>query len=180
MTTKTTNKKTATSKPKPSERRKARRYAVQALYEWQLSENLPADIEKQFFQEHSFKKVDQAYFSELLSEIPDNYQVLDQLLQKHMVRSVDAADPVERAIIRIACYELKHRIDVPYKVVINEAIELAKVFGATDGHKFVNGVVDKLASELRSAEIKSSETKNSKTKSATKKIQSPSKSGTKD
>jgi len=151
--------------PKPSERRKARRFAVQALYEWQLSENAPADIEQQFLEEHSFKKVDKAYFTELLHAIPEQHQELDGLLQKHMVRSVDSADPVERAIIRIACYELKNRIDVPYKVVINEAIELAKTFGATDGHKFVNGVVDKLARELRSAECKTRQSKNIGTKS---------------
>jgi N utilization substance protein B len=141
------------NQPKPSERRKARRYAVQALYEWQLSENDPSDIEQQFLEEHSFKKVDTEYFIELLNAIPENQIALDELLQKHMVRTVVSVDPVERAIIRIACYELKNRIDVPYKVVINEAIELAKTFGATDGHKFVNGVVDKLAIELRSAEF---------------------------
>ncbi len=142
------------SKPKPSERRKARRLAVQALYEWQLSGNLPAEIESQFRQENSFKKVDSEYFSELINSIPEQQPQLDEMLQKHMVRKVEAADPVERAIIRIACYELKNRIDVPYRVVINEAIELAKIFGGTDGHKFVNGVVDKLATEIRSTEVK--------------------------
>jgi len=153
--------------PKPSERRKARRFAVQALYEWQLSENDPADIEKQFLEEHSFKKVDGDYFAELLHAIPKQQEELDALLQKHMDRSIDSADPVERAIIRIACYELKNRIDVPYRVVINEAIELAKTFGATDGHKFVNGVVDKLAMELRSTECnyqKKSQQKSQKSK----------------
>jgi len=155
---------TTSTKPKPSERRKARRYAVQAVYQWQLSGNAPADIEQQFLQEHSFKKVDQGYFSELVNQIPAIINELDELLLPHMIRSVESIDPVERAIIRIACYELKHRIDVPYKVVINEAIELAKVFGATDGHKFVNGVVDKLAIGLRSVEVNNQSSKKSRTK----------------
>ncbi len=142
------------TKIKPSMRRKARRYAVQALYQWQLSENAPADIEAQFIEENDFKKTDVSYFSELLSSIPENVAQLDELLQPLIERKIAEVDPVEKAVLRIAAYELKHRIDVPYRVVINEAIELTKVFGATDGHKFVNGVVDKLAAELRSTEVK--------------------------
>ena len=141
------------AKIKPSARRKARRLAVQALYQWQLSENEPKSIELQFEEDNETSKVDMDYFAELLHSIPRTLEELDVLIQPEMTRAINEVDPVERAILRIATYELKYRPDVPYKVVINEAVELAKTFGGTDGHKFVNGVVDKLASSLRAAEV---------------------------
>ncbi len=140
-------------KIKPSARRKARRLAVQALYQWQLSENEPKSIELQFEEDNETSKVDMDYFAELLHSVPRTLEELDTLIQPQMTRAINEVDPVERAILRIATYELKHRHDVPYKVVINEAVELAKTFGGTDGHKFVNGVVDKLAASLRAAEV---------------------------
>lgn len=140
-------------KVKPSARRKARRLAVQALYQWQISENEPKSIELQFEEDNETSKVDMDYFAELLHGIPRNFEELDTLIQPQMSRPIIEVDPVERAILRIASYELKHRPDVPYKVVINEAVELAKTFGGTDGHKFVNGVVDKLAVSLRATEV---------------------------
>ncbi len=141
------------SKVKPSARRKARRLAVQALYQWQLSENEPQSIQLQFEEDNETSKVDMDYFAELLHGIPRELEPLDALIQPQMTRTIKEVDPVERAIIRMAGYELKYRPDVPYKVVINEAVELAKTFGGTDGHKFVNGVVDKLAASLRATEV---------------------------
>ena len=142
------------AKVKPSERRKARRYAVQALYQWQLSDNKPKQIEVDFIAENDFKKADTVYFSELLNAVPEKITELDELLQPHVDRKLAEVDPVERAVLRIAAYEMQYRIDVPYRVIINEAIELTKIFGATDGHKFVNGIMDKLAIKVRSLEIK--------------------------
>ncbi len=139
-------------KVKPSARRKARRLALQALYQWQISANEPSSIEMQFVEDNNTTKVDMDYFAELLHAVPRHVDVLDSLIQPQMTRSIAEVDPVERAVLRLATYELKYRPDVPYKVVINEAIELAKVFGGTDGHKFVNGVVDKLAARIRSTE----------------------------
>jgi len=138
---------------KPSERRAARKYAVQAIYSWQLNHQLPQEIELNFATEHDFKQCDSAYFQQLLRGVIDDLDALNDLLKPLMHLPLEEVDPVELAILRMAAFELKTRIDVPYKVVINEALEQAKVFGATDGHKFVNGVLDKLARQLRSVEI---------------------------
>ena len=113
---------------KPAARRRARECAVQALYSWQLSQNDIADVEYQFLAEQDVKDVDVLYYlSRLLEELGQ----------------------VEKAVLRIALFELSKRSDVPYKVAINEAIELAKTFGAEDSHKFVNGVLDKAAPVIR-------------------------------
>jgi len=144
----------ALPKVKPSARRKARKLALQALYQWQISENEPADIESQFVEDNNTNKVDMIYFAELVHGVPRLVAELDALISPQLSRSLDGVDPVEKAILRIATFELKHRLDIPYKVVINEAVELTKLFGATDGHKFVNGVVDKLALSLREIETK--------------------------
>lgn len=129
---------------KPSERRKARRLAVQAIYSWQLSGNNIADVEHEFLTEQDVAGVDIAYFRELLGGVATKKSQLDDLITPFVTRPLDEVDPVEKAIVRIATYELTFRKDVPYKVAINEAIELAKAFGAEDGHKFVNGILDKL------------------------------------
>lgn len=137
---------------KPSARRKARRFTMQALYEWQMTRNTVADIEARYCAENDMRKTDVGYFHELLSEITRQADVLENQLRPCLDRDPAELDPVERAILRIGAYELVHRIDIPYRVVINEAIELAKDFGATDGHKYVNGVLDKLALSVRKVE----------------------------
>ncbi|WP_442801687.1 transcription antitermination factor NusB [Serratia rubidaea] len=134
---------------KPAARRRARECAVQALYSWQLSKNDVADVELQFLTEQDVKDVDVAYFRELLSGVAMNAGALDALMTPYLSRQLEDLGQVEKAILRVALFELKMREDVPYKVAINEAIELAKVFGAEDSHKFVNGVLDKAAPHIR-------------------------------
>lgn len=134
---------------KPSARRKAREYSVQAIYQWQMSGSSLNDIEAQYLTTMNARKVDTEYFQELFNGVLTNLDDMDRALEPALERDLDDIDPVERAIIRLAAYELIHRIDIPKKVVINEAIELAKTFGATDGHKFVNGVLDKISKTLR-------------------------------
>nr|WP_202607317.1 MULTISPECIES: transcription antitermination factor NusB [Dickeya] len=134
---------------KPAARRRARECAVQALYSWQLSKNDIADVELQFLSEQDVKGVDIAYFRELLAGVATQAEKLDAQMAPYLSRQLDELGQVERAILRLAVYELSKREDVPYKVAINEAIELAKVFGAEDSHKFVNGVLDKAGPHLR-------------------------------
>ncbi len=134
---------------KPSERRKARRLAVQAIYSWQISGNNIADVEHEFLTEQEVKGVDIAYFRELLSGVATKALQLDKEYAPFLDRKVEDVSPVEKSIVRLAAFELTYRKDVPYKVAINEAIELAKVFGADDSHKFVNGVLDKLAASQK-------------------------------
>lgn len=143
------------SRPKLSlaQRRKARRLIMQALYQWQIAKTEPLVIEAEFRQENP-GKIDWDYFSEVFLEIPRQVDHLNAHLKPLLDRAVDALDPVERALLYLGAYELAYRIDVPFKVVINEAVELAKVFGATDSHKYVNGVLDKLAAILRPLERK--------------------------
>ncbi|ACS86672.1 transcription antitermination factor NusB [Musicola paradisiaca] len=134
---------------KPAARRRARECAVQALYSWQLSKNDIADVELQFLSEQDVKGADITYFRELLTGVATQAERLDALMAPYLSRQLDELGQVERAILRLAVYELSKREDVPYKVAINEAIELAKVFGAEDSHKFVNGVLDKAGPHLR-------------------------------
>lgn len=143
----------APGRPKASARRKARSLALQALYSWQIADLPLVDIEAQFRTDNDFAKVDSEYFHELLTGVPRNLGELDGHLDSVLDRPVKDVDPIELAILRIGVYELLKRIDVPYKVVINEGIEMAKIFGATDGHKYVNGILDKLAPRLRSVEV---------------------------
>ncbi|MDF7667052.1 transcription antitermination factor NusB [Orbaceae bacterium ESL0727] len=131
-------------------RRRARECAVQALYSWQLSKNDLSDIETSFMAEQDMKGVDTKYFRELLNGVAKNTQELDTKMKPYLTeRSVEELGQVELAVLRIAIYELMKREDVPFKVVINEAIELTKTFGAEDSHKFVNGVLDKVAPTIR-------------------------------
>lgn len=155
----------APKKMNPTARRKARRFAVQALYQWHMADDALSNIEAQFRVDNDMKKVDGDYFHELLHEIPSHLTELDELVAPFLDREMNQLDPVELAIFRIAAYELKYRIDVPYKVVINESIELAKIFGATESHKYINGVLDKLAARVRLAEIKGSTKSKTKPKS---------------
>ncbi len=131
----------------------ARERAMQALYQWQMTSQSPDEIEKQFIEEQEMKGVDKKYFSELLHEVPSRQGELDAHGAEVLDRPLAQVDPVEQAILRIGIYELQQRIDIPYRVVINEMVELAKQFGAEQGHKFINGTLDKLAKKLRSVEV---------------------------
>ncbi|WWP00537.1 MAG: transcription antitermination factor NusB [Candidatus Dasytiphilus stammeri] len=135
----------------PLKRRRARECAIQAIYSWQLSGNKIAEV-YQFIKEQNlnFKEVDQIYFNELIGGVTDNYIALDNLMQPClMTRRINEIGNIEKAILRISIYELSKRQDIPYKVVINEGIELAKIFGAEDSHKFVNGVLNNAAKKIR-------------------------------
>ncbi|WP_207060906.1 transcription antitermination factor NusB [Motiliproteus sp. SC1-56] len=134
-------------------RREARSFALQALYQWQLSGNTLNEIEAQFRTEQPMEQADLGLFAELLHGIPAKVGELDALLSPCLDRSLDDLDPIERNVLRMGAYELAHRLEVPYRVVINEYVNLAKTFGATDSHKYVNGVLDKLAKGQRRAEI---------------------------
>ena len=134
---------------KPAARRRARECAVQALYSWQLSKNDISDVEYQFLAEQDVTDVDVKYFRELLTGVATNSGYLDGLMKPYLSRQLEELGQVEKAVLRISLFELSKRDDVPYKVAINEGIELAKTFGAEDSHKFVNGVLDKVAPVIR-------------------------------
>lgn len=138
----------------PAHRKKARRLAMQALYQWHVAEQPITQIEAEFLTDNDMAKVDKEYFSEVLRGVPSSKSELDSHIEKHIDRAIKDLTPVELAILRMGTYEFMHRIDVPYKVIINEGVELSKTFGANEAHKFVNGVLDKLAGELRIPEVK--------------------------
>lgn len=140
-------------KNQPGKRSWARRCAVQALYQWQLTEQTPGQIEAHFLAEEDLQKADTAYFRELVHQIPARIAEIDTALEPLLDRPLAQVDPVERAILRIGAYELMLRSDIPYRIVLNEAVELAKVFGAEQGHRFINGVLDKLARGARPVEF---------------------------
>lgn len=130
----------------------ARQRALQALYQWQQAGQDVQDIEVQFLTGQEMDRVDVPYFQELLRGVTMHTDEIDQVLAPLLDRKVSELDPVERAILRMGIYELQHRLEIPYRVVINEAIELAKVFGAEQSHRYVNGVLDKIATEIRAVE----------------------------
>jgi N utilization substance protein B len=137
----------------PASRRKARHYALQALYQWQISRNALSDIETQFCTEFDFSGTDLEYFQTLLHEVPKHVGELEKLFAPLLDRELKDLTPIELTVLRMGTYELAHRIDVPYKVVINEAVALTKKFGATDGYKYINGVMDRLAQQVRTVEV---------------------------
>ena len=126
---------------------------MQALYQWHMAGASLGQIEAEFRDEYDFGHVDLEYFQALLHGVPACVDELEEVLAPLLDRKLDALDPIERTLLRMGTYELKERIDVPYKVVINEAVALTKKFGATDGHKYINGVLDKVARQLRKVEI---------------------------
>jgi N utilization substance protein B len=130
----------------------ARKLAMQALYQWQLTGQSFAELRNQYAQEEGFADADAAYFAVLLQGATDSRESLDAELGTLLDRPVAQLDPVEHAILMLGLFELRTQLEVPYRVVINEGVELAKRFGATDGHKFVNAVLDRAARTLRSAE----------------------------
>lgn len=137
----------------PAARRQARRLTLQALYQWQIAGASLASIEAEFREDNDMKKVDQAYFHELLHSVPAQISTLDELIEPLLDRPLKELTPIELNILRMGTYELKYRKDVPCRVVINEGVDLAKAFGATDGHKYVNGILDKLARQIRADEF---------------------------
>jgi len=134
---------------KPSPRRKARELAVQAVYSWQLSQNAVNEIETNFLVDNAARRFDIPFFQQLFRGVTSSVNELDAIISPHVDRPIEDVDHVEKAVIRVAIFELKECLDVPYKVVINEAIELAKSFAADDSHKFVNGVLDKAVKLIR-------------------------------
>ena len=135
-------------------RSRARRRATQALYAWQMSGNAMASVIEEFRHEQDMEIADLGYFEDLLRGVDRYCAELDTGLAPFLDRDIGMIDPIERAVLRLAAYELRHRPDVPYRVVINEAIEVTKRFGAEHGHTYVNGVLDKAAREWRGAEIR--------------------------
>lgn len=130
-------------------KRKARRFAVQGIYEWQMSQNLPHEIEARTRAENAMHKVDLSYYHELLTQVISQVESLDEVLATVIDRPLKDLDAVELATLRLGAYELRDHIEIPYRVVLDEAIELAKHFGGADSHKYINGVLDKLAITLR-------------------------------
>lgn len=137
-------------------RSRARRRAIQALYQWQLNPCAVVDIVSQFLDEQDFSGVDLEYFRELLVGVEEHRHQLDEHLDKHLDRDLAQVDPLERAILRLSTFELMQRLDVPVKVVLDEAIELARRFGSEQGHAYINGVLDPLAKVLRKTEMDAS------------------------
>lgn len=146
--------------PQKSARRRARELALQGLYQWLISGEEGGAIEAHVReQDAEFAKADSAHFDALLHGCIREAADIDAMLARHVDRKTTELSPVEHAILMIGAYELKHCMDVPYKVAINEAVELAKGFGGTDGHKYVNGVLDKTALDLRPAEVEAARAK---------------------
>ena len=140
-------------KKKLSERHKARRMILQALYQWHMAGAPVNDILAEFLVYYK-GRIDRDYFREVFSAVTGQAEELDALIAPLLDRDISRLDPVELALLRLGSYELKDRIDIPYRVVINEAVELAKVYGATDSHKYVNGILDRASKTLRVAETR--------------------------
>lgn len=134
-------------------RTRSRELAVQALYQKQIAGHDRSELEAQFKEQKAWERVDQPYFAELLSGILNEEDALNGLIESVVDRPRDQLDPVENAILMIGLFELRERIDIPYRVVINEGVNLAKRFGAVESHKYINGCLDKAAKALRSVEI---------------------------
>lgn len=137
-----------------SRRGLARRLTVQALYQWLVNESAPEGMLQQFREQpEGLGRADGEYFNELLKGVVDQAPDLTMMLVPHLDRPLNQLDPVEHAVLLLAAYELRYKPEVPWKVVVNEAVNLAKIFGAEEGYKFVNGVLDKLARDARGTEI---------------------------
>ncbi len=146
-------KKAARKQQGTSTRRRARELALQGLYQWLISGAAGSEIEAHLAEHDGFDKFDRLHFDALLHGGIAEASLLDAALAKHVDRRTKDLSPVEHACLMIGAYELTHCLDIPYRVVINEAVELAKSFGGTDGHKYVNGVLDKCAGDLRPQEV---------------------------
>ncbi|WP_435627362.1 transcription antitermination factor NusB [Candidatus Ferrigenium straubiae] len=139
--------------PGKSPRHRARELALQGVYQWRVTAGDKAQIEKQILAEKNLGRFDKELFSRLLCGTLDQHAGLEALLAPHLDRPLAELSPVEFSVLLLGAFELSQHLEVPYKVVINEAVELAKTFGGTDGHKYVNGVLDKLAPQVRAVEV---------------------------
>ena len=137
-----------------SARRRSREFALQGLYQWLLSGEDAAAVVAHVSEQEGFDKCDRAHFDVLLNGSIEQAAALDAALACHVDRKTSQLSPVEHAVLMIGAYELIHCLDIPYRVAINEAVELAKSFGGTDGHKYVNGVLDRCAADLRPTEAR--------------------------
>ena len=146
------NKKVVNIKNSPAARSKARRFVLQALYQMHMTGTTAAEVETQFRQDHDMKRVDTEYLRDVLIGIAKNRSELIAQVTPQLDRKFEELDPVETAALKIGAFELMHRVDVPYRVVINEGVELVKQFGASESHKLVNTVLDSLAKIHREAE----------------------------
>ncbi|MBT9489890.1 MAG: transcription antitermination factor NusB [Rubrivivax sp.] len=149
-------KKPAAKKPRAatkSPRRRARELALQGLYQWLLSGDDAAVIDAHMHEQDEFERADRLHYDALLNGCIAEAAALDAVLAKHVDRRTNQLSPIEHGVLLIGAYELTHCLDIPYRVAINEAVELAKSFGGTDGHKYVNGVLDKAAGDLRPVEV---------------------------
>ncbi len=153
---KNATEKNATEKKSsfPERRRQARQTVMQALYQWEITKADITTIENQFESHEHFQTVDAAYFKEILHGVVLDINHIDSYIKRYIDRDIAELDPVELTVARVAVYEFLKRLDVPYKVILNEALESAKKFGAQEGHKFINGILDKIAREIRHIEIK--------------------------
>ena len=132
----------------------ARRAAVQALYQWQVTRLDLSEIERQFVEEHGMANADLEFFQDLLHGVPSRLNALDEMLGRYLDRSIASVDLVERAVLRIGCYELLYRPETPYRVILNESIRYTKEFGSVQGYRYVNGILDKVAQQCRAVEVK--------------------------
>jgi len=139
--------------PAKSARHRARELALQGIYQWRMSGGDPLEIEKVTRAEKSLGRYDVELFSQLLRGVVEHSQALVATLTPHLDRDMNELSPIEFSVLLLGAFELSRHPEVPYRVVINEAVELAKTFGGTDGHKFVNGVLDKLALQVRAVEV---------------------------
>lgn len=130
-------------------RHQARCGALQSLYQWQVSGNSIEEIKNIFLEKHAKKSIDSEYYAELVCGVTQQHASLDALLMPYLKRNFQEIDPIELSVLRIATYELAHRLDIPYRVVINEALELVKKFGSIEGYKFINSILDLLAKQIR-------------------------------
>ena len=141
---------------RPDRRRAARELALQALYQLHMNGDTVSNVEAQFLTDQDFKHADKRLFGKILRGVSLQIATLDAMVAEHLDRELDDLDPIERNILRMGAFELSDSVAVPYRVVINECVELGKVFGATDGHKYVNGILDKLAAQCRQIEVTAS------------------------
>lgn len=132
-----------------NKRHRARELALRGLYQWQVTGQDIGEVVNQFVAGNDARQYDAAYFQDLLRGVPGHLDELDACLTPLLDRSLEQVDLIERALLRIGAYELQHHLEIPYRVVINEAVELAKIYGAEQGHRYVNGILDKLAKSLR-------------------------------
>jgi len=139
--------------PPKSARRRSRELALQGLYQWLLSGEEARSIAAHMREQDGFEKCDAAHFDRLLAGCIAEAAALDEILAHHVDRKTAHLSPIEHAVLMIGTWELRHCAEIPYRVAINEGVELAKSFGGTDGHKYVNGVLDKAAAELRPLEV---------------------------